>query len=85
MTQALGALADRVAGSVIRPDDEAYEEALEHHERLASLGARRIIAVDASSYFSRPGPRLVDGLELLSALLHPIGIEAPEGSWREVR
>lgn len=66
--------------------DEAYEEALEHHERLASLGARRIIAVDASSYFSRPGPRLVDGLELLSALLHPtIGIEAPEGSWREVR
>src|SRR5688572_33474736 len=27
MTQALGALADRVAGSVIRPDDEAYEEA----------------------------------------------------------
>jgi FAD/FMN-containing dehydrogenase len=27
MTQALGALADRVAGSVIRPDDEGYEEA----------------------------------------------------------
>ncbi|MGQ0554888.1 MAG: cobalamin-binding protein [Nitrospiraceae bacterium] len=27
--------------------------------------------VDAASYFSRPGPRLVDGLELLAAILHP--------------
>lgn len=27
--------------------------------------------VDAGSYFSRPGPRLVDGVELLAALLHP--------------
>ncbi len=49
----------------------AHEEALAHAERLRSLGAVRIVAVDASSYFSRPGPRLVDGLELLGALLHP--------------
>jgi iron complex transport system substrate-binding protein len=49
----------------------AHEEALAHAERLRSLGAARIVAVDASSYFSRPGPRLVDGLELLGALLHP--------------
>lgn len=27
--------------------------------------------VDASSYFSRPGPRLIDGIELLAAILHP--------------
>lgn len=27
--------------------------------------------VDAASYFSRPGPRLVDGVELLAAILHP--------------
>jgi iron complex transport system substrate-binding protein len=27
--------------------------------------------VDAASYFSRPGPRLVDGVELLTAILHP--------------
>ncbi|MCX5723644.1 MAG: cobalamin-binding protein [Nitrospirae bacterium] len=27
--------------------------------------------VDASSYFSRPGPRLIDGIELLASLLHP--------------
>ncbi|MEQ1794576.1 MAG: ABC transporter substrate-binding protein [Nitrospira sp.] len=27
--------------------------------------------LDANSYFSRPGPRLVDGVELLAALFHP--------------
>jgi len=30
-----------------------------------------IYIVDAASYFSRPGPRLVDGVELLAAILHP--------------
>jgi iron complex transport system substrate-binding protein len=33
--------------------------------------AERTYLVDASSYFSRPGPRLIDGIELLAALLHP--------------
>lgn len=65
---------------------EAMDEALEHYEQLAALGAKRIVAVDANAYFSRPGPRLVDGLELLSAIFHPTtGIEAPEGSFLEVR
>jgi iron complex transport system substrate-binding protein len=27
--------------------------------------------VDGSAYFSRPGPRLVDSLELLAEFLHP--------------
>ncbi|MCS7050517.1 MAG: ABC transporter substrate-binding protein, partial [Thermomicrobium sp.] len=31
----------------------------------------RIWAVDASSYFSRPGPRIVRGVEILAAILHP--------------
>ncbi len=49
----------------------AHEEATGHAEALARVGARRIVAVDASSYFSRPGPRLVDGLELMAHILHP--------------
>jgi iron complex transport system substrate-binding protein len=69
-----------------RTATEAMDEALEHYDQLSKLGAKRIIAVEANAYFSRPGPRLVDGLELLSALLHPTsGIEAPEGSYLEVR
>ena len=33
--------------------------------------AGRVVAVDASSFFVRPGPRLVDGVELLAGILHP--------------
>jgi iron complex transport system substrate-binding protein len=49
----------------------ALAEAREHADRLAALHATRIVAVDASAYFSRPGPRLIDGLELLAHVLHP--------------
>jgi iron complex transport system substrate-binding protein len=54
------------------------EEARGYAERLAALGARRVVAVDAAAYFSRPGPRLVDGLELLAHVLHPDRVDAPE-------
>jgi iron complex transport system substrate-binding protein len=46
-------------------------EAAGHSEQLRRTGAGRVVAVDAASYFSRPGPRLVDGLELLAHILHP--------------
>ena len=49
----------------------ASSEALRHAAELAGLGAARVVAVDAAAYFSRPGPRLVDGLELLAHILHP--------------
>jgi iron complex transport system substrate-binding protein len=49
----------------------AHEEACKHGDELARLGAARIVAVNASAYFSRPGPRLIDGLELLGHALHP--------------
>ena len=39
--------------------------------RLSPNLAQRTFLVDASSYFSRPGPRLIDGIELLAAILHP--------------
>ncbi len=49
----------------------AHEEATAYARELAGVGARRIVAVNASAYFSRPGPRLIDGLELLAGILHP--------------
>ena len=39
--------------------------------RLSPDLAQHTFLVDASSYFSRPGPRLIDGIELLAAILHP--------------
>jgi iron complex transport system substrate-binding protein len=49
----------------------ARREAEQHREQLDALGAGQVVAVDAAAYFSRPGPRLIDGLELLAWLLHP--------------
>jgi iron complex transport system substrate-binding protein len=49
----------------------AHREAEMHRDELASLGAGEVVAVDAAAYFSRPGPRIVDGLELLAYIIHP--------------
>jgi iron complex transport system substrate-binding protein len=49
----------------------AHREAEMHREELAALGAGEVVAVNASAYFSRPGPRIVDGLELLAHIIHP--------------
>lgn len=59
--------------------DESRAQALAHRDRLHSLGAQKVFAVDAASTFSRPGPRLVDGVELLGHLLHPERVEPPQG------
>jgi iron complex transport system substrate-binding protein len=47
--------------------------------KIARTGAQRIWAVDGAASFSRPGPRLVDGTELLAHLLHPDRVDAPQG------
>jgi hypothetical protein len=50
---------------------------LEHWGQIERLSAERVFAVDAASTFSRPGPRLVDGVELLGHLLHPDLVDPP--------
>jgi iron complex transport system substrate-binding protein len=49
----------------------AHAEASTYARELAAVNARRVVAVNASAYFSRPGPRLIDGVELLAHILHP--------------
>jgi iron complex transport system substrate-binding protein len=57
--------------------DDSREQTLRHWDRVESLGADRVFAVDAASTFSRPGPRLVDGVEMLAHLLHPDLLDPP--------
>ena len=40
-------------------------------KRLRAVRDGRVFAVDANAYFSRPGPRAVDGAELLGSIIHP--------------
>ncbi|HZS10813.1 MAG TPA: cobalamin-binding protein [Nitrospirales bacterium] len=51
---------------------------------LAAVRNGHVYVVDASPYFSRPGPRLVDGAELLAQLFHPavFGATLPPGARR---
>jgi iron complex transport system substrate-binding protein len=58
---------------------QARREALERRAELERLGAERIVAVDAAASFSRPGPRLIVGTELLAHLFHPGRVDPPAG------
>ncbi len=59
--------------------EDSLAQATAHRERLEALGAAHVFAVDAASTYSRPGPRLIDGTELLAHLLHPDRVEPPAG------
>jgi len=59
--------------------EESSRQAELHWDRLEALGRPDVWAVDAASSFSRPGPRLVEGTELLAHLLHPDRVEKPAG------
>ena len=66
--------------AILMPCGFGIERALAEYRRAAmpsgwwqtpAARSGRVWAVDANGYFSRPGPRLVDGLETLAAILHP--------------
>jgi iron complex transport system substrate-binding protein len=62
--------------------EEAEDESrgfLEQPEFAATPAVRNgnVYAVDATSYFSRPGPRLIDGVEILAWAAHPDSYPTP--------
>jgi iron complex transport system substrate-binding protein len=70
---------DRTLSEVVTLDLSAH---------LLGTPARRdskVFAVDANAYFSRPGPRIVDGVELLAYLIHPEAYSDPGLPWSRVR
>jgi iron complex transport system substrate-binding protein len=79
---------------VIMPCGYDAEKAAEEYRRttfpagwqdIKAVRNRHVYAVHASAYFSRPGPRLVDGVEILYALLHQdFSLSLPPGSWVQI-
>lgn len=55
-------------------------ERLPDWEDLPAVRSGEVWAVDGNAYFSRPGPRLVDGVELAAALIHPDRFAPPDPS-----
>lgn len=46
-------------------------------EQLSAARSGEIYALDGSWYFNRPGPRVIDGIEILARILHPEGWKGP--------
>jgi len=80
---------------IVMPCGFGLEKAVEHAAKLSSYPGwadlpavrdSRVYAVDANSYFARPGPRVVEGTELLAHLLHPdlFGWKGPAGAFRRL-
>jgi iron complex transport system substrate-binding protein len=66
--------------------DHAVEEGASLLDRPELGAAPAIYAVDASAYFSRPGPRVVAGVEILASCLHPGSVPpAPVGTVARLR
>jgi iron complex transport system substrate-binding protein len=53
---------------------------------LTAARRGQVFALDGSAYFSRPGPRVIDGIELLAEIFDPDAFVdvAPFGSWAPV-
>jgi iron complex transport system substrate-binding protein len=62
---------------VIKPCGFSLERTLAErdvivHNVLGAVGARaRVYATDGNAFFNRPGPRLVESLEIMAACVHP--------------
>jgi iron complex transport system substrate-binding protein len=47
--------------------ERAHLEAARARRQIEAIGASQVVVLDGSAYFNRPGPRLVDSLEILVA------------------
>jgi iron complex transport system substrate-binding protein len=56
------------------------------YEELTAVRRGQVFALDGSAYFSRPGPRVIDGIELLAEIFDPEAFVdiAPFRSWTPV-
>jgi iron complex transport system substrate-binding protein len=70
---------DRTLSEVVPLDLSA------HLLGTAARQESRVFAVDANAMFSRPSPRVVDGVEVLAHLLHPGEYPDPGAQWSRVR
>ena len=73
-------LPETIAAWAATPRPPGYAE-------LMAVRRGQVFALDGSSYFSRPGPRVIDGIELLAEIFDPDSFVdvAPFGSWTPVQ
>jgi iron complex transport system substrate-binding protein len=56
---------------IVSPCGYRLDRAAELARKMPRISDATVYAVDANAYFARPGPRVVEGIELLAHLFHP--------------
>jgi iron complex transport system substrate-binding protein len=71
---------------IVSPCGYRLERSVELARKLPRVPGAEIYAVDANAYFARPGPRVVEGVELLAHLFHPTLVqwEHAERPWQKI-
>jgi len=71
---------------VVSPCGYRLERSVELARQLRRVSGAALYAVDANAYFARPGPRVVEGVELLAHLFHPdlVPWSHVERSWERI-
>jgi iron complex transport system substrate-binding protein len=72
---------------IVSPCGYRLERSVELARELRRLPGLEVYAVDANAYFARPGPRVVEGVELLAHLFHPDLVSWPHADqpWKRIR
>jgi iron complex transport system substrate-binding protein len=72
---------------IVSPCGYRLERAAELARQLPKISDATVYAVDANAYFARPGPRVVEGVELLAYLFHPDRFQWPHAvrPWERIR
>jgi iron complex transport system substrate-binding protein len=71
---------------IVSPCGYRLERSVELARQLRRLPGVEVYAVDANAYFARPGPRVVEGVELLAHLFHPDLVSWPHADqpWERI-
>jgi len=56
---------------IVSPCGYRLEQSVDLARQMRQVPGAEVYAVDANAYFARPGPRVVEGVELLAHLFHP--------------
>jgi len=72
---------------IVSPCGYRLEHAAELARQMPRISDAEVYAVDANAYFARPGPRVVEGVELLAHLFHPNLFSWPHAvrPWERIR
>ena len=72
---------------IVSPCGYRLERAAELAQQMPQISDAEVYAVDANAYFARPGPRVVEGVELLAHMFHPDLVPWTHGArpWERIR